>query len=175
MFYREPKIKGFTLLELLVVIAILGILMTIAVPSFNGMLERNKMRALASDWRGAFYLAQREALRLKHRITMCPSNDGIKCQPNDSDDYSVGWIVIDTSDSNNVKVIQDYPPPNSAQNISIALNRNNQLIFQNNGRLPSTFPNDVTLAITSSRLSNLSPLKFKISRSGNIQVDTTPP
>ena len=37
--------KGFTLIELIIVVAILGILMAIAIPSYNGMTRNAKTAA----------------------------------------------------------------------------------------------------------------------------------
>lgn len=39
---KKRCIKGFTIIELIVVISIIGILATIAVPSFNGYVEKSK-------------------------------------------------------------------------------------------------------------------------------------
>lgn len=50
---NRQKNAGFTLLEMMIVVAIMGILAAIAVPSFQDMLERNRLKqgaeALKSD------------------------------------------------------------------------------------------------------------------------------
>lgn len=95
---------GFTLLEALIVVALLAILAAIAMPSFQGMMERQKIRSAMQEWQSSFYLAQREAMRLKEAVTLCGSEDGTQCNAgNNAHDFSKGWIVIT---SRNV-VLQD--------------------------------------------------------------------
>ena len=46
-FYKKEK--GFTLIELLIVISIIGILMSIAVPTFSGVKDRADITVIKSD------------------------------------------------------------------------------------------------------------------------------
>ena len=47
MLGLRPVTRGFTLLELLIVMAIVAIVATLAAPSFNGVLERQRVRTVA--------------------------------------------------------------------------------------------------------------------------------
>lgn len=62
------KYRGFTILELMVVLAILGVLVTMAAPSYRDMLAREKVRSALNEWQSSFYFAQSEALRLKDGV-----------------------------------------------------------------------------------------------------------
>lgn len=55
--------QGFTLIEMLVILIIIGILSAISVPSFLGLLNRNKVNNALAQVRGALQETQREAIR----------------------------------------------------------------------------------------------------------------
>lgn len=134
--------KGFTLLELLVTIAILGILVVMAAPSFRDMIERQKIRAALNEWQGAFFFAQKEAMRLKEPVRLCASHDGTTCSAGpESRQFNRGWIVLYGATmrgaggnvvTNNI-VLRDYAF--NEPSISIFMNRDNGLIFRSNGSI----------------------------------------
>lgn len=179
------KTKGFTLLELLVAIIILGIMMTMALPSFKRMIIANKMRTIAGEWRSAFYLAQKEAISRKHSVGLCPTEKSFKstdvpftdireiCDGEDKN-YSNGWIIFDDT---NKKIIRDYPSIDSEnfsldlqpeEKIDVSVNDGAKyLIIRNNGRLPPNFAGG-NLTITHTTVKDLK-LKLSISRAGQVR------
>lgn len=86
------KENAFTLMELMVVIAIGAILVTIAVPSFINMMERNRVSAQARDVISAFNLARAEAITRGNTVSVCTSNNGTGCSG--STNWANGWIVF---------------------------------------------------------------------------------
>ena len=64
------RFEGFTIVEMLFVIVIIGIGMSIAVPSFQGMLQRNRLATQANDISMAINLARSEASRIGNTTSL---------------------------------------------------------------------------------------------------------
>lgn len=62
---------AFTLIELLVTIAILGVLLSIAVPNFGSLIERNQQTAAINDLLGALNHARGLAINRREPISLC--------------------------------------------------------------------------------------------------------
>ena len=85
---RPPVLKmkkrnnpGFTLLELMVVIAIAGILASLAVPSYQKMLERNRLKEAAEALKSDMQLARTESIKRSKNVivTRNAGNNGAWC------------------------------------------------------------------------------------------------
>ncbi|MGR5069943.1 MULTISPECIES: GspH/FimT family pseudopilin [Vibrio] len=61
-------LRGFTLLELLITIAVVSVLLTAAAPSFQNILETNKMQRLASELHGFVILGKSKAVLRRERL-----------------------------------------------------------------------------------------------------------
>ena len=64
------RFDGFTMVEMLFVIVIMGIGMSIAVPSFQGMLQRNRLATQTNDLSLAINLARSEASRMGKEVSL---------------------------------------------------------------------------------------------------------
>lgn len=170
--------KGFTIIETLVVVLILGVIAGIALPSYTRMLSNTKLQGKTTEWREAFYYAQREAIRLKHNVVLCPSSDGETCTNNAN--YNVGWIVYDTTVS---KLMRDYPPTSNSEKFDIQLchsggscsstspSTDNSITFLNNGRpKDNSIGRSFTVIYEYGKGSSSSKVetKFRVSPSGRI-------
>lgn len=96
MCKNSAKSAGFTLLELMMTIAIAGILVTMAIPSFNLTISSNRLTNYANDLVGALNLARSEAVKRGMQVTIL-SNSGT------ASDWDAGWTVF--TDSNVIGVI----------------------------------------------------------------------
>ena len=76
MAYKNPSENltkphnGFTLIELLVVIGIAAILVSIAVPNFSQMVGQQRVKAAATNFKGAVALARSEARKTGLNISI---------------------------------------------------------------------------------------------------------
>lgn len=68
---RRPA--GFTLLELLVTITIVGILSSIAVPSFRSLILNQRIKTASFDLVASLTTARSEAIKWNGNVTMAPA------------------------------------------------------------------------------------------------------
>lgn len=88
--------RGVTLMELMVAIAIVGITLSLALPSFNESMQRNRIAGQANELMGALSLARTEAVRTNRPARVCASSDQATCGASWAD----GWIVLADPDGN---------------------------------------------------------------------------
>lgn len=60
--------RGFSLVELIIAMAIMGVLLSLALPSFSGYLRNVKLRAAAENFLTGIHLARTEALRMNTTV-----------------------------------------------------------------------------------------------------------
>lgn len=87
---------GFTLIELMVTITVMGLLLLVAVPSFNNAMLGSKLSAFANSFTASAQLARSEAIKRNAAITMCASSDGATCAG--AGGWQQGWIVFNDKD-----------------------------------------------------------------------------
>ncbi len=83
------KIRGWTLLEVMVVLAITGITLSLAVPSFQGMIARNRLTTNVNDFLVAVNMARSEAGKIGATVSVqaTAGADG-------ANEFGPGWCVV---------------------------------------------------------------------------------
>ena len=92
---------GFTLYELLMTLALIAVIVTLGFPSFGSIVASSRIRAETSAHFAAVYLARKDSIVRRRAVTICPSLDGLSCDPHN--EWSTGWIRFVNTD-------RDDPP-----------------------------------------------------------------
>jgi len=72
------------LIELLVVIAVVGILASVALPSFRSLTQSQQVKAASFEMYAAFSLARSEAIKRNSNVTVAPNSAG----------WQAGWTIV---------------------------------------------------------------------------------
>jgi len=72
---------GFTLTELMITVAIIGIVASLAVPSFQDMIERNRLKEAVESLKSDLMFARTEAIKRSQDVVVSrsPGNAGAWC------------------------------------------------------------------------------------------------
>jgi type IV fimbrial biogenesis protein FimT len=81
---------GFTLIELMATITVLAIVIGFAAPSFQTIMQNNRVISVSEELSSAMSLARTEAVRRGGRVAICPSSDGASC----GGSWEQGFIVV---------------------------------------------------------------------------------
>jgi type IV fimbrial biogenesis protein FimT len=93
--------NGFTLIEAMITIAVVSILLSIAIPSFSKMIERNRISSAMSEFMAAMMLTRSEAVTRTIPVSICPSDTGTSCNTI-LDNYAKGWVIFSDCDADGV-------------------------------------------------------------------------
>ena len=88
--------SGLTLIELLVTLAISAVLVSLSVPSFRTLIQRNRIASEVNFFVGDLQFARSEAIKRGLPVTLCVSNDGSTCA--DANTWHQGWVVFSDVD-----------------------------------------------------------------------------
>ena len=101
--------SGFTITELMLGLLILGVLMTLAAPSFRDQIRRSAASKVQEDLYADLILARSEAIARARSVTICPVANAtaatLDCSTN-TDHWNNGWIVLTDTDENSA--LTDY-------------------------------------------------------------------
>lgn len=107
--------NGFTLVELMITVVVLGVLATIAFPSFQSTIRSNRIATTSNDLIASMALARSEAVKNRRGAGVCASAGGTSC---DGDSWTDGWLVWADSNGDGAlsagETVLRYSPGRSA-------------------------------------------------------------
>ncbi|ROO25509.1 GspH/FimT family pseudopilin [Salinisphaera orenii] len=128
--------RGFTLLELVVALTVAAILVAVAIPSYQSLIERNTLAATVNDLVGDLNYARSEAVTRGRNVYLCSSRDQNSCTSDGN--WSDGWILFVTSDRDPAdpsESIDQYLRVHNGADSAVAIETedNGPLRFNSNG------------------------------------------
>jgi len=94
---------GFTLIELIVAVAVAGIVMGIAIPSFQSSIKNNRITSETNRLVSDIQLSRSEAMKRNARVILCRSAAPTASTPTCSgtaNTWTTGWLVFVSGDTN---------------------------------------------------------------------------
>lgn len=77
------QIRGFTLIELLITLVVAGVILSLAVPSFQTSIARNAVKAASNDLVATLHTARAQSMSTRTPVTVAPASGG----------WSSGWSL----------------------------------------------------------------------------------
>ena len=102
---RKPVAKatrGFNLVELMLTLSIASVLVGLAVPSFQGIMQDSRRSTVVNAFVHSVFVARSSAITYNRTVSICRSVDGATCS-NHTASWEHGWIVFMNGD-------RDDPP-----------------------------------------------------------------
>jgi type IV fimbrial biogenesis protein FimT len=93
-----PHPRGFTLIELMVTIAVAAVLVSLAAPSFQSLLQRNRATGVTNEFSTALAQARGLAIANNACATLCAASVSATgapvCLSTSTTAYQSGWIIF---------------------------------------------------------------------------------
>lgn len=87
---RIPRFLGFTLIELMIALLVLSILATVAIPSIQPVIRKNRLTTETNRLLSDLAYARAEAIMRSGNVTLCSSSDGATCA---GEDWALGRMI----------------------------------------------------------------------------------
>ncbi|RKR26810.1 type IV fimbrial biogenesis protein FimT [Acidovorax sp. 93] len=137
--------SGFTFIEVLVVVSVLGILAALALPSFQPLIERWRVKTTVEELQSSLYFARSRAITNGGNIVLAKNDVFGSCVSTGNDDWTCGWrIYFDANrdgnqaactpaDTTECTIQESTAAPNTL--LVVAPNDNGRLFMDGSGRI----------------------------------------
>lgn len=107
------KQAGFTLVELMIALGLTAVLASVAIPSFAGLIQSNRVTSYTNDLIASLATARSEAVKRGQRVAVCRSSDQATCGAGSS--WADGWVVfLDVDKEDDIDDVSDIISVHSA-------------------------------------------------------------
>ncbi len=100
--------RGFSLYELLMTMILVALVLTLGIPSFGSVVANHRVRVEVDALFHAVHVARKASVVRRRVIMICPSYDGIDCEP--GFDWSMGWMMFVNTDRDRPAARDDDEP-----------------------------------------------------------------
>lgn len=134
----RDRAPGFTLVELLVVMVVVAVLAALAAPSFNHLMDSERVKSAATDLYIALSRARSEAIKRDTNVTLSPV----------SGNWAQGWQIPDPSTTGTL--IEDHEALRG--NLSVTPSATGSVVYRGSGRIQGA--GNMSFSITGSYASS---------------------
>ncbi|HEY3077253.1 MAG TPA: GspH/FimT family pseudopilin [Burkholderiales bacterium] len=117
---RTARQAGFTIIEVLIVIMVMGILLSLAVPSFRSFVIGQRVKTASFDFYAALVFARSEAMKRRQSVTVAPVTSG---------EWTSGWTV-----KQGTTTLRSQDP---VSGVSISSGSATNIVYRADGRITS--------------------------------------
>lgn len=89
---KQDQERGLTLIELIIGLTVAALLLAAALPAFNGLHQKHRLRGAQHEFLATLHHARQAAVARNRRVSLCPSADGAQCL--DRGHWHRGWVVF---------------------------------------------------------------------------------
>lgn len=162
--------RGFTVIELMVVLTVSVILMAVAAPAFQPIVQANRTLTEMNTLTASMRVARAEALRQGLPVTLCASTNGTSCSG--ANTWQGGWILFVDQDANRAVDTGDrivrVQPGFSGGDVVSASNTTSGVTFSRDG-FAFNLGAAVTWTIRTTPVSNAATRCVVLNRVGRVQ------
>lgn len=93
--------NAFSFLELLTVITLLAVMLTLGLPTYQGLIQTNRSQTVHDQLKASLHLARTHSISHGKRVEICGSSQGTTCDHM----WQKGWMIRELSSSKPIQII----------------------------------------------------------------------